>query len=35
MFGSIVLRLFNGLTPIDTDAAAELAQMALRAITDF
>ena len=33
LFGSIVFRLFNGLAPIDTDDARELAHMALRAIT--
>ncbi len=32
LFGSVVFRLFNGLTPIDTDAAAQLAHMALRAL---
>jgi len=32
LFGSIVFRLFNGLAPIDTDNAVELAHMALRAI---
>jgi AcrR family transcriptional regulator len=33
LFGPIVFRLFNGLAPIDTDNAVELAHMALRAIT--
>jgi hypothetical protein len=32
VFGPIVFRLFNGITPLDADGAAALARMALRAI---
>ena len=32
LFGPIVFRLFNGITPLDADGAAALARMALRAI---
>lgn len=33
LFGSIVFRLFNGVAPLDDHGAAELARMALRAVT--
>ena len=32
LFGPIVFRLFNGISPLDTNGAAALARMALRAI---